>query len=47
MQQIDPHLSKSECDRLANEGLIIGCGKPFRLVVNKEEEYRAIKCDYI
>lgn len=44
---MDPHLSKSECDRLANEGLIIGCGKPFRLVVNKEEEYRAIKCDYI
>jgi len=48
MQQIDPHLSKPECDRLAAEGLIIGCGNPFRLVINKEEEeYRAIKCDYI
>jgi len=47
MQQIDPHLPKEECDRLAKDGLIIGCGKPFRLVTNKEEEYTAIKCDYI
>jgi len=47
MQQIDPHLSKFECDRLTEEGLIIGCGKPFRLIMNKEEEYFAIKCDYI
>lgn len=45
-QQIHPHLSKSECYRLVEEGLIIGCGKPFRLVMNKEE-YLAVKCDYI
>jgi hypothetical protein len=47
MQQIDPHLCKAECDRLASEGLIIGCGKPFKLVRNSEEDYCAIECDYI
>ena len=47
LKQIDPHLSKPECDRLSKEGLIIGCGKPFKLVMNKEEEYFAIKCDYV
>lgn len=47
MQQIDPHLCKTECDRLAAEGLIIGCGKPFKLITNTEEEYSAIQCDYI
>lgn len=47
LKQMDPHLSKSECDRLAKEGLIIGCGKPFKLVIDKDEEYFAIKCDYI
>jgi len=30
--QIHPHLPKSECDRLFNEQLIYGCGKPFKLV---------------
>lgn len=36
--QIHPHLPKSECDRLFNEQLIYGCGKPFKLVkpVNKD-----------
>jgi hypothetical protein len=45
-KQIDPHLSKVECDRLYNEQLIIGCGKPFEI---KEHLglYKAIKCDYI
>jgi hypothetical protein len=27
---INPHASKAECDRLFREGLIEGCGKPFR-----------------
>jgi hypothetical protein len=46
MQQMDPHLPKADCDRLTINGLIIGCGKPFKLVKNNEE-YIAIKCDYI
>ena len=45
-QQIDPHLSKTECDRLKSENLIIGCGKPFMLVDTTLGTIAA-KCDYI
>ena len=41
-KQIDAHLDKMECDRLAKEGLIYGCGKPFRFNGEKVE-----KCSYI
>ena len=44
--QIDPHLNKTECDRLLKEGLIHGCGKPFKLIINGEK-YLTEKCDYI
>ena len=44
--QIDPHLNKTECDRLFKEGLIHGCGKPFKLIINGEK-YLTEKCDYI
>ena len=44
-EQLPPHLPKIECDRLAENGLIYGCGKPF--LVKLEEEYVAIVCDYI
>ena len=47
-KQIDPHLNKDECDRLFKEGLIYGCGKPFRLLIDLEEnKYGAEICDYI
>ena len=29
-QPVSPHTPKAECDRLACEGLIHGCGKPFK-----------------
>ena len=45
-QQIDPHLKKEECDRLANDNLIYGCGKPYRLVERKQK-WVAERCDYI
>jgi hypothetical protein len=45
-KQIDPHLPKEECDRLFNEKLIIGCGKPFQ-IINYLGLHQAIKCDYI
>lgn len=41
-QQMDPHASKEECDRLADGGLIYGCGKPFRI-----EGEHAVVCGYI
>ena len=44
-KQIDPHLNKIECDRLFNQKLIYGCGKPFK-IVNIENSYKAIVCDY-
>ena len=47
-KQIDPHFCKEECDRLFNEGLIYGCGKPFRLIIDKKEDkFGTEKADYI
>ena len=47
-EQIDPHLNKEEYDRLFKENLILGCGKPFRLLVDeKEDKYGTEKCEYI
>lgn len=42
-KQIPPHLPKEECERLVTEGLIHGCGKPFRVTSDME----AVVCDYI
>lgn len=39
---IPPHSTKKECDRLADNGLIHGCGKPFIF----KGQYVEI-CDYI
>lgn len=44
--QIPPHLCKTECDRLANEQLIYGCGKPFEVVGDTDETMEAVICDY-
>ncbi len=46
-KQIDPHLNKEECDRLTKEGLIYGCGKPFKIVIDVNQKYKLIKCEYI
>ncbi len=46
MQQINPHLSKFECDKLIFKKIIYGCGKPFRLE-NIKGDWKAIICDYI
>jgi hypothetical protein len=45
-QQIDQHAPKRECDRLVKNNLIIGCGKPFKLVM-QSAVYIAEKCDYL
>jgi hypothetical protein len=47
MKQIDPHLNKEACDRLTREGLIYGCGKPFKITHIINEKYKIEKCDYI
>ena len=43
---ISPHLCKQECDRLRNNDLIYGCGRPFQLIL-VNNKYIAINCDYI
>jgi hypothetical protein len=45
-KQIDSHAKKEVCDKLAIDGLIYGCGKPFKLRFNGEN-YIAEICDYI
>lgn len=46
MNQINPHLSKLECDKLKEKDLIYGCGKPFKIIY-KNNEWISIDCDYI
>lgn len=47
LKQIDPHLNKEECDRLYSSGFIYGCGKPFQLKKNEQNQYTANICEYI
>tara|TARA_B100000795_G_C22788152_1_gene435601 strand:+ start:881 stop:1081 length:201 start_codon:yes stop_codon:yes gene_type:complete len=44
--QIDPHMKKVDCERLFREGLIYGCGKPFKIIM-EEGKYRIEKCEYL
>ena len=43
LQQINPHLSKIECDGLVEKDLIYGCGNPFQI----RESGECVVCDYI
>ena len=46
--QISPHESKVECERLFNEGLIWGCGKPFYVKGDFGSlDLKSEICDYI
>ena len=45
--QINPHASKEECDSLFEQDLIIGCGKPFRIVEEIPNTYSAEVCEYV
>lgn len=46
--QINPHLPKSECLKLAKSNLIYGCGNPFKINYDlKINKYHVTKCDYI
>ena len=44
--QINPHASKEECEHYINNGLIYGCGKPFRIVLENSKFIIEI-CEYI
>lgn len=45
--QINPHLPKNDCDKLKNENLIYGCGKPFKIEKNDNGVFIAVICEYI
>ena len=45
-EQMHPHTPREECDRLAQQGLIIGCGQPFR-VDGDGAAAVAVVCDYV
>jgi hypothetical protein len=45
-KQINPHASKIDCYQYIKDDLIIGCAKPFKLVL-EGDTYQAIICDYI
>ncbi len=45
-QPMDPHAPETECKRLVQEGLIYGCGKPMRVIVNGET-ITVEACDYL
>jgi hypothetical protein len=46
-EQLNPHAPREECDRLAEQGLIYGCGKPFRVLPQADRTLLAEACDYI
>lgn len=46
LKQINPHLSKTQCDKLKESDLIYGCGKPFK-VIAENSEWISVICDYI
>ena len=41
-KEFEPHAPKELCDKAIEEGLVFGCGKPFRIIKGSVE-----KCDYI
>jgi hypothetical protein len=45
-KQLDPHSSKELCDKVTEENLIYGCGKPFQ-IVQETGTYIVKKCKYI
>lgn len=46
LSPINPHASKEECERLIQENLIYGCGKPF-CFVGEHPNFTIEICDYI
>ncbi len=46
LNQIPPHEKKEVCEELAKKNNIIGCCKPFQIILN-DNKYKVEKCDYI
>jgi hypothetical protein len=44
--QLPPHSPKELCDKVYEEKVIYGCGKPFKVYIENDEVKTSI-CDYI
>jgi hypothetical protein len=44
-QQVNPHLSFEECQKLIENDLVFGCCKPFEIIY-KNNQMLAVKCEY-
>ncbi len=45
-KQINPHAAKRVCDNYIKKKMIVGCGKPFRIIETKGDITIEV-CDYI
>jgi len=45
-EPINPHSTKEQCDSFVNNGIVIGCARPFQLFKNDNYIY-VEECDYI
>ena len=43
---MDPHAKQEECERLVQEGLIYGCGKPMR-IIHQGDAFHVEICEYL
>ncbi len=46
-KQVDPHLSKEQCDLLYSNNKVFGCAKPFQIIIDDKMQFIAQVCDYI
>ena len=45
--QINQHAPQQLCEYYIKHNMILGCGKPFKIVKKDNVEYIAVICDYI
>ena len=46
--QVNPHLSKEQCEQLFDQNLVPGCCKPFRLIRGSNGMVESVEmCDWI
>jgi len=46
-KQVDPHLSKDQCELLYSTDKVFGCAKPFQIIIDNKMQLFAQICDYI
>ena len=44
---LNPHAPEEVCTRLKAEGVLLGCAKPFRVVLQPDGTYTTEPCGYI